>query len=307
MKHGFLPFLCLLILSLIHLQSFSQDVSGTFRFGNDSLDLGRPIEGILEITHPSKTVVVFPDSSGDFAPWEIASSKHHTTRTTGGISIDRKTYFLRSFEIDSVQTLRLPFRYLIGNDTVLQYSGADTVLFRSRIPEWNDSLKLITVVGLTGINDPPNYLLFLVIGFGLFFLMGLLVFLFIKPVTQWMKTKKIEREWKEISLRLRKAGTLVEKQEAFINEVNFIWKKYLDPGRRFSLSSLSTPELKEALPQLIQLDESDKSALLNIAHTGDMIQFAGMKVGEESLRALPDQLLGLLEKEFKRRKGELPG
>lgn len=286
---------------------FSQEVSATFHFEEDSVDLGRPVKGVLEISHPSATVVIFPDSAIDFAPWEIASSIPHPTVTKSGISVDRKTYFIRNFEIDSVQTLRLPYRYLIGNDTVLQYSGYDTLLFRTRIPEWNDSLKLKYFEGLTAIADPPNYALILVIWVATMLLLALLFILLRKPFLSWLKTRKIDKEWREVTNRLRNSGHLIPQQQAFINEVNYIWKKYLDPSRQFSLSSLTTPELRETLPKLEQLDESDRRSLLEISQTADMIQFAGMRAGEDSLKALPDRLLSLLEKEFKRRKGEMQG
>ncbi len=293
-------FYCLLSHPLL-----AQEIKGSLRFDEDSLDLGRPTKVWMEIQHPSDVVVVFPDSASDFDSWEIAEAIPFATETKNQVSTDKKAYLIRSFEIDSMQYLRLPYRFLLGPDTVLRFTDYDSIAFRTRIPVMPDSAVFFSHAGLTDISDTPDYLLWGLIIVVVHVFIGLLFVLLRKPIRRVFAMRKLEKEWKKVTERLGKTQQLIPQPQAFMNEVNFIWKHYLDPQKHFSLATLSSSELAQTLPQLAQLDSGEQNALLQLSQKADLVLYAGKAMNEQQLISVPQQLQDVLKKEFERRKAEL--
>ncbi len=88
------------------------------RFLKKTVLLGEPLDYELRFEHAPDLEVVFPDSLARFAPFEYAGQTFFPTRTRRGRSLDRAIYHLRTFRLDSVQTLALPVAVLEGPDTL---------------------------------------------------------------------------------------------------------------------------------------------------------------------------------------------
>ena len=88
------------------------------RFLRPTVLVGAPLDYELRYEHAPDLEVVFPDSLARFAPFEYAGKTFFPTRTRGGRSLDRAIYHLRTFRLDSVQTLALPVAVLQGPDTL---------------------------------------------------------------------------------------------------------------------------------------------------------------------------------------------
>ncbi|WP_460620024.1 hypothetical protein [Hymenobacter ruber] len=88
------------------------------RFLKQTVLVGEPLDYELRYEHAPDLEVVFPDSLAKFAPFEYAGKTFYPTRTRRGISLDRAVYHLRTFRLDSVQTLALPVAVLQGPDTL---------------------------------------------------------------------------------------------------------------------------------------------------------------------------------------------
>ncbi|WP_426492545.1 hypothetical protein [Hymenobacter sp. 102] len=89
------------------------------RFQRPGVRVGEVLEYELIYRHAPSLAVIFPDSAADFAPFEYVSRRYYPTRTRRGRSLDRAIYRLRTFRLDSVQTLSLPVTILRGRDTLL--------------------------------------------------------------------------------------------------------------------------------------------------------------------------------------------
>jgi hypothetical protein len=90
--------------------------TGHFRPG--TAVAGQPLDYELNFDHDPTLEVVFPDSLASFAPFEYVGKSYSPTRTRHGRSHDRALYHLRTFALDSVQTLALPVLLLRGADTL---------------------------------------------------------------------------------------------------------------------------------------------------------------------------------------------
>lgn len=88
------------------------------RFRQATVRVGEPLDYELRYAHDPALEVVFPDSLAGFGPFEYAGKTYYPTRTRRGISLDRAVYHLRTFRLDSVQTLALPVAVLQGPDTL---------------------------------------------------------------------------------------------------------------------------------------------------------------------------------------------
>ncbi|WP_375419232.1 hypothetical protein [uncultured Hymenobacter sp.] len=88
------------------------------RFLQATTQVGQPLDYELRYEHAPDLEVVFPDSLAGFAPFEFVGKTWFATRTRSGRSLDRAIYHLRTFALDSVQTLTLPVLVLRGADTL---------------------------------------------------------------------------------------------------------------------------------------------------------------------------------------------
>ena len=88
------------------------------RFLKRTVLVGEPLDYELRYEHAPDLEVVFPDSLAPFAPFEYTGKTFFPTRTRNGRSLDRTIYHLRTFRLDSVQTLALPVAVLRGEDTL---------------------------------------------------------------------------------------------------------------------------------------------------------------------------------------------
>lgn len=102
----------------------------TARFLRPTVRLGEAIGYELTWRHPAEQNVIFPDSGADFRPFELVRRRYATTQTRAGQSLDRATYWVRTFATDSVQSLALPGRILTarGDTVVVPGSGASVRL-----------------------------------------------------------------------------------------------------------------------------------------------------------------------------------
>lgn len=89
------------------------------RFLRPVTRVGEPLDYELRFEHDPALEVIFPDSMTAFAPFEFVGKTFYPTRTRRGRSLDRAVYHLRTFGLDSVQTLALPVLLLRGADTLL--------------------------------------------------------------------------------------------------------------------------------------------------------------------------------------------
>ncbi|OON68578.1 hypothetical protein [Hymenobacter sp. CRA2] len=92
------------------------------RFVRSTTQVGALIDYELTFRHSPSLNVIFPDSTAEFKPFEYVRRRYWPTQTRQGLSLDRCRYTLRTFSLDSVQTLRLPVTLLRGRDTVLLYA-----------------------------------------------------------------------------------------------------------------------------------------------------------------------------------------
>src|SRR5690606_34744839 len=98
----------------------------------------------LYLKYPVDQTVVFPDSNYNFSPFELVSKSLTNTVSKDGFSFDSVTYYLRSFELLPLQTLRLPVYLIENGDSVHLFAPSDTIYLSDVEVAPEDPLKETT-------------------------------------------------------------------------------------------------------------------------------------------------------------------
>ena len=229
------------------------------RFLTDSIEIGRPFRYALTYWHSPRADVLFPDTALHFLPYRVQKVNVYVTQTTGtgsmAVSRDSAVYTLVSFEIDSVQLLRLPIRIINDLDCTAQWTQPDTVFLQSKLPSVQSgllrpqSLTLATETKLAPLQQQFNYS---VLATGLF-LIGLII-----ALLYGLFGRIIRRQWRLYQLNrrhirfLQKYNQLSRHINSFTaseaaNQAVVMWKMYLEQLDRQPYISLTTSELAERM------------------------------------------------------------
>lgn len=271
------------------------------------VEIGRPFSFEMEIMHPSDMVVIFPDSSmGDLFPYELFSNQAIPTQTDDetGLSTDRTLYQIYTWEVDSLQSLRLPFHYIVNGDTLTAYSNTLKFVLDQKIPQVTDSTKVQFIEGLAVVDEPTNVARVLAWICIVVFVLTMAFILLRGPVAKRIQRWKVEKEWKKYSARLEKYRNKTAQKEEFLEGVNAAWKDYFDRNYDFALRSLTTDELGQLMPgENINLPDDELRFLVNSSRMNDQYIYAGIDVDETELKEIFSEVSQAMLSEYARRKG----
>lgn len=302
----------ILLLGLLNLFSSSvfsqgkQEPEAQLLIVPDAIDVGRPFSVKMEIFHPEDMVVIFPDSTDSFGVFELESIQSFPTRTFKGVSTDQVLYQFWCFDINPMQGLQLPFRYIVNGDTLSGLSNVDSVRLEERVKIYNDTLSFKPHTGLTEVKEPKTWLIIIV---------GLLIFLFIsilfvatllliKPIKRRIQRWRMEKAWKLIVQQLNDCKGQISDQKVFIDTLNGIWKGYLSPVWGIPLKPLTTPEIESLLAEDQQTFSPKEIETFNQANRlADTILYAELDSTEGELERMHTEINGILHKEHQRRMG----
>lgn len=244
-----------LILVLIFIgawKAHAQEVSMVGRFKADSIKLGEPIEYYVTAKYPSQWQVLLPDSTFSFAPFDFQKKVYFPTRTKNSISTDSVVYTLTTYEIDSIQTLKLPAFVVLPNDCTVYESNIDTVFFKRLVSQLPDSvtaeqLPLKTNTDYNAVSWLFNYPVFSII-VGLLIVILILVWvIFGKKIKRHFTLKRLAKNHQEFihhfdgAIEKLKIGFTPESAERSV----VIWKNYMEDLVTRPYTKSTTRELKE--------------------------------------------------------------
>ena len=219
------------------------------RFLTQTVLIGEPLDYELRYEHAPELEVVFPDSLARFAPFEYVGKTFFPTRTRRGRSLDRAIYHLRTFRLDSVQTLALPVAVLQGLDTLsvaplpsrvrLHRTAAPLPIGVAEVPRLRQNLELVPIEPL--FNYP-------------YWLAGVAAVLLLAAASAALFRRGLRRRYQAYKLRknhvyfLAQFARHVERFELSRSSTNVeravaLWKNYLANLENSSLGSFTTREI----------------------------------------------------------------
>ncbi|MBJ6111689.1 hypothetical protein JAO73_21890 [Hymenobacter sp. BT523] len=217
------------------------------RFLKQTVRVGEPLDYELRYEHAPDLEVVFPDSLARFAPFEYVGKTYFPTRTRRGRSLDRTVYHLRTFRLDSVQTLALPVAVLQGDDTLSVLPPPSRVRLRrtapvatgQQLPALRQNLALVPV-------EPVfNYPYWIAGALAVFLLLAGSAALFRRPLTRRYQAYKLR---KNHGYFLAQFARHVERFDLSRSATNVeravvLWKNYLAGLENSGLNSFTTREI----------------------------------------------------------------
>ncbi len=279
---------------------FAQEIKVEGKFSSDSVKIGMPIEFYLTAHYPEKLNLLFPDSTFSFAPFEFQKKKFFTTKTANGISRDSVVYTVETYEIDSIQKLKLPVYVVNQMDCTLVFSNTDTVFFQHMVASIPDSLSaeklpLKTNTKYLGVKWQLNYILAGIIA-GIILIVLILVWIFFgKKIKRYFKLKRMTKSYEAF---LSKFDSSVQNLETGFTSQHaektlVIWKNYLEslvgrPYTKYTSKEIKNIEKSEELGKAL----SDIDRMI-YGHRHDNIQppFTNLKE--------------FVQKEFEKKKEEV--
>jgi len=215
------------------------------KFQQDSLKIGTAVEFSFYALHPAATEVIFPDSSYNFAPFELIARRYFTTRTASGVSLDSVVYTLRTFSVAARQSLSLPAYILEKNDTLPLYSRPDEIKLIQLVQGKADPEKLKSHTELAIIKERFNIAYWL-IGAGIVILAFFMIWL--------LFGKNIIIRYRLYTLQKRHT-VFINRFNAYIDQFNqseslqtieqaiTLWKNYLTNLEGNAINSYTTREI----------------------------------------------------------------
>jgi hypothetical protein len=263
-----------LILVFFSSMAYGQEVEVRGSFSADSVKIGEQIPFSVTARYPKKLTVIFPDSTYSLAPFEFQKKLFFTTQTTNGLSYDSVVYLLSTYEIDSIQQLKLPVFVVNKKDCTAIFSNRDEVILNQLVKNVPDSvaakdLPLKANTDYLKVKWLFNYPVALIIS-GILLVLTIAGFLiFGKRVRKYFVLRRLNRnhqnfitKFNEIISGLQSDFSTVKVETALV-----LWKYYMENLVQTPYSKLTSKEI---------LDQEKNEQLGNALHTIDRVVYGGI-------------------------------
>lgn len=242
---------------LMVIAGHAQEITVHGKFMTDSVRLGEPVQFYLVARYPSQRQLLFPDSTFSFAPFEFQKKRFFATKTENNQSYDSAVYTLNSFEIEPVQTLKLPAFILLGADCTAYYTDTDTLFFKNMVKKEDvpdslaaNQLPLKTDTAYRAVNWMLNYPLVIIILGALIILLVVLWVIFGKRIRKHFTIKRLMRTHESFINRFEQS--LDQLTQRFSPEQAessvVIWKKYMETLSPVPYTKFTTREIRQHEP-----------------------------------------------------------
>jgi len=305
----------------------------TGSFSEDSLKVGKHIPFKITFVHNYDKEVVFADSAYDFEPFEWVKTEAFPTQTDSkGIATDSAIYWLRTFELDTIQTLKLPVFVLNQEtgDTLKYFTEVSTKETEFVLSEANLATMLqkdsITFYQNTTFIEIPRFVNYPLYGLiVVVLLVGIILFFvfFGESIRRGYRLKRLQSQHEKFIQEYANQLKQIENSEATDHTLG-MWKAYIEklknePFTTYTSSEISRLTKNESLGQNLkvidraiyggQIDENTELALRNLKNYAINIfekRLAELRVtSENDLNKNSKKQNSSVEKQVKKRNKKL--
>ena len=258
-------FLCVLSI-FSSFTSLSQEIEYKIYFIEDSIKIGDSITLISTLKYPETIEIVQPDSSYNFGQFDFIGKKVFPSIKNANSIYDSAIYFLRTFEIDSIQKIELNSIILNRNDSLIISSNEEYINLVYQVENITSTTKENTVLRtIKSIFNSEKLLIYLIV---ISFLLISLYLIFRKRIKKYFRVRRLKKDTEEFN---QEFSYLLKKYE-LNNDINdlesvlLLWKRFMDKLTDKAYLSLTTNEISPLLKNknLIKtLQEIDKNLYSN--------------------------------------------
>lgn len=242
------------VLLIIPSLVFAQNITVRSRFLADSLKIGEKIPFSVTAEYSKKLNILYPDSTYSFNPFEFESKQYFATKTKDSISYDSVVYFISSYEIDSIQTFRMPVYVLQGGDCTLVFGATDSIFLKQMVDHVPDSvnaeqLPLKINTQYLNVNWLFNYPIAIYVGVGLLVISIIVWFVFGKRIRRYFVLKRLNKDHAEFLNRFGDALNSMQSEYSAskAEKTLVIWKKYMESLEQKPYTKYSSKEILRLL------------------------------------------------------------
>ncbi len=232
-----------LLLLFITIPFCSEAQQPRLNFLPDSAGIAEDILVTLSFDHSAVEDVFFPKGASYFKPFELINSTYFTTKTIDSISTDSVLYILRSFEVDTLKSLKLPIWIVKGEDSTIFWSNTDSLFFSDIIP---DSLlaKTDLVYGLSFVKKGEVKIpIGLKVLLACLIVLGLLVLAFLDKIRRLLDLWNFQKRQNEFNERFKKIIKDDTSSEE-LKEASTLWRDHMTWLERLPFNTLSSVEIE---------------------------------------------------------------
>ena len=251
-----LKYLFLILLTTIFFQKTNAQIPSWTppkgKFLSDSVKVGLPVKYAISYRHKATADVFFPDSSYNFAPFELVKREYFNTLTDENGSLDSVIYTLISFEVTPLQELSLPVYVRAKRDCTRVFAPMDYVVLNSIInPNVSiDTLSLKKDTRLVLIKQQANFPLIFLIIVGLLALSSVIFWFFGKSIKRQIRLFNFRRrydDFQKLFQRFSRTTDDAKKRLENIEKAVVLWKKYIERLENKPFTTFTTKEILDNL------------------------------------------------------------
>ncbi len=221
---------------------FTQALTAKAKFLQETIRTAEEVQFCISIQHPKNIQLVFPDSTYDFSPFEYVHKSHFTTKSDTSMSLDSAVFTLTTFEIDPLQTLKLPVYVLTEQgDSVEVFSNNDSLLFITAVSQMPNPIVLSEETSLQEVDYDFNYYYVGIAISIIFVIAGSLLFLFKKSIFLRYHEYLLNKRHKKFLLQFQNQVSFSREEE--LQNLVWFWKDYLSKLEKKSFHAYTSKDL----------------------------------------------------------------
>lgn len=271
-----------LILSLLILQSSyslnAQKIEYKGYFIKENKTIGDTIYFISTINYPKNIEIIQPDSSNNYKTFEYIDKLIFPSLKIDDRILDSTIYLLRTFNTDTIQSLKLSSYIINNNDSLKITSTEDNLIISNQIQKIDQSLKVKYNTILSKINKLINYKYVTYIIAVILLIIGLTYILFGKKIIIFFKIHRLKKAFKSFENKFEKQQIIYKKEKSKneIEKLLIIWKVFMEFISNKTYLSSTTKEIKKfnnnkkIITSLKEFDKNIYSPNKNILESKDI-------------------------------------
>ena len=240
-----------LILSLLIVQSTyslnAQKIEYKSYFIKENKTIGDTIYFISTINYPKNIEIIQPDSSNDYKTFEYIDKLIFPSLKIEDRVLDSTIYLLRTFNTDTIQSLKLSSYIINNNDSLKITSTEDDLIISNQIKKIDQSLKVKYNTILSKINKLINYKYVTYIIAIILLIIGLTYILFGKKIVIFFKIHRLKKAFKSFETKFQKQQIIYKKEKSKneIEKLLVIWKVFMEFISNKTYLSSTTKEIEK--------------------------------------------------------------
>ena len=264
-------FIFLFLFKISNIQS--QKIEYKSYFIEDSTKIGDSIRLVTILKYPNNIEIIQPDSSYKFSSFDFIGKKIFPSIVSKNIISDSTIYFLRTFEIDSIQKINLKANIIGGNDSMSILSDTDSIYIINQVNNLTSQSKENTLLSKIKSIFNTEKAFYITVGILLFLI---IIFIsFRKKIIRYFKIRKIKKQIKsfneEFSYCLKKYSQKNNPKE--LEKLLLLWKRFMENFTKKPYSSSTTMEISSF---------NDDTEMMDILHKSDKSIYSGSNLPIET-------------------------